>query len=564
MSIQNNFPAIKPTLLLDFANTEQLDPRITFTRASTATFYDGRTVAKAEENLLLQSQTFDSATWVKTGVTVTANGAVAPDGTTTAESCSYSTAGDQLRQFATFSSGLPYAISIYARSVSGNTTLSFDLTNAETQTFTVTGTWARYEWTVTPSAARTWLDIQMAGTAVVELWGAQVEQRSAVTAYTPTTTQPITNYIPVLLTAAAGVPRFEHNPITGESLGLEIEEQRTNLVTYSEQFDDASWTKGGGSITANAITSPDGNLTADRLVEDTSTGEHRVSRGIALGGSVDGSAYAISVFAKASGRTRIRMIDNNQIASGLSVFDLAAGTVVSGTGQITPVGNGWYRCTIFPLKNFSTTSILIINLVSSGTTFSYTGDGFSGVFLWGAQLEAGAFATSYIPTVASQVTRSADAASMTGTNFSSWYRADEGTLYAEAITTRPTGGVAVATAYAGSQQGLELVVLNTMAQFGVVVNAAYTANISLGDVSSGTPFKMVGAYKVNDFAGSRNGAAAATDTAGNVPSASPPTTLFLGGYAGAPTASWALSGTIKKIAYYPLRVTNAQLSALTS
>jgi hypothetical protein len=80
-----DYPTIRPSLLLDFANTKTLDPRITFTRASTGTYYDGKTVAKAEENLLLQSQTFDNASWVKDNATVTANSTTAPDGTTTAE-----------------------------------------------------------------------------------------------------------------------------------------------------------------------------------------------------------------------------------------------------------------------------------------------------------------------------------------------------------------------------------------------------------------------------------------------------------------------------------------------
>lgn len=85
MSIQNNFPNIKPTLLLDFANTKRLDPRITFTRNSPATYYDGKTVAKAEENLLLYSQEFDNAAWVKVRSVVTTNTSLAPDNTLTSD-----------------------------------------------------------------------------------------------------------------------------------------------------------------------------------------------------------------------------------------------------------------------------------------------------------------------------------------------------------------------------------------------------------------------------------------------------------------------------------------------
>jgi len=85
MSISQNFPALKPSLLLDFANTKKLDSRVTFARASEGRYYDGQTVAKAEENLLQYSQEFDNAYWTKSATTVTANATAAPDGTTTAE-----------------------------------------------------------------------------------------------------------------------------------------------------------------------------------------------------------------------------------------------------------------------------------------------------------------------------------------------------------------------------------------------------------------------------------------------------------------------------------------------
>jgi hypothetical protein len=125
------------------------------------------------------------------------------------------------------------------------------------------------------------------------------------------------------------------------------------------------------------------------------------------------------------------MGDDGQFTNGATIFDLTAGTVNSGTGTISNAGSGWYRCTIYPKKDFGTTSILQIFLVSTGSTFSYTGDGTSGIYLWGAQLEAGAFATSYIPTTTAAVTRSADVASITGSAFSSWYSQSEGTLFAQ-------------------------------------------------------------------------------------------------------------------------------------
>jgi hypothetical protein len=118
MSISQNFPAIKPSLNLDFANVKALDPRITYSRASTATYYDGVTTAKAEENLLLQSQAFDNASWSKSRVTVTSDDTTAPDGTTTADkvqqNAGQTTAG-VCQQSATSVSGNSYAISVFAK-----------------------------------------------------------------------------------------------------------------------------------------------------------------------------------------------------------------------------------------------------------------------------------------------------------------------------------------------------------------------------------------------------------------------------------------------------------------
>jgi hypothetical protein len=171
-------------------------------------------------------------------------------------------------------------------------------------------------------------------------------------------------------------------------LGLLIEEQRTNLLTYSEEFDDAAWSKTRSSITANTIVAPDGALTGDKLVENTDTGTHFVSQSASL---IANAVYTASVYAKAGERTRVQLQTANVAnwtASVSTVFDLSAGTVVSGTGTITPVGNGWYRCSITATFGASNTiGGMNIFPVISGTTSSYTGDGYSGIYLWGAQLE---------------------------------------------------------------------------------------------------------------------------------------------------------------------------------
>lgn len=612
MSIQANFPALKPTLLLDFANAEALDGRVTFTRASTATYY-GTQTAKAEENLLLQSQTLTAGVWASTNATVTADTAVAPNGTTTAETVTDDTSSQahvHAQNMVTVA-GLVYTLSFFLKASTNNfaiVTLSsttaqnyisaiVDLsTGAITQTST--GTSATFTSSSITSVGSGWYRVVVTGSCTagftraemglalaatgntiatngrttytgtgtsVFVWGAQLEQRSEATAYTPTTTQTITNYIPQLLTAASGVARFDHNPITFESLGLLIEESRANLLRYSDLFTDVVWTKGNSSITANTIIAPDGTLTGDKLVEDTADAQHLVRQ--AVTGLTSGSTVTFSIYLKAAERTTVQLYINDNTSTGNRVsadFNLSTGTFGSAantgtftgaSASIASVGNGWYRCI---LSGVATGVTAVQTRVLMGApTFSYAGNGYAGVFIWGAQLEAGAFATSYIPTVASQVTRAADAASMTGTNFSSWYNAGEGTMYAEAA---PAGVDDIVFSVSDSNGYPNSIYLAAGGNdFVVVVGSSVQAAINAGAWTVGVNSKISGVYKANDFAAVINGAAAVTDASGVLPSVDRAT---IGGLPVNPTAGW--NGTIRKIAYYPLRVTNAQLQALTS
>jgi hypothetical protein len=589
--------SVRPSLLLDFANTKTLDPRITFTRASTATFYDGKTVAKAEENLFQQSQTFGEAYWTKNNVTITDNSTTAPDGTTTADLMFPTTTGTfrQLRR----SDATGQTVSVFAKasglnflnigfsSTSANYTW-FDLsggavgtTSAFVSSATITDAgngW--YRCTVVFAAAQTDLRIGVAdsngnttattsGTNGVFIWGAQLEQRSSVTAYTATTTAPITNYIPALQTAAAGVARFEHNPVTGESLGLEIEEQRTNLLTYSEQFDNASWLKTRSSITPNTIVAPDGTLTGDKWVETTDAGGHNISQGtIAV---TSGTAYTQSIYAKFAGRLLTLYFPSTQFGStnnsNAAVFDLQNGTISSQGSTLTSativsVGNGWYRCSITKTATVTANTSMVPYITDGSSPLaSYTGDGYSGIYIWGAQLEAGAFATSYIPTVASQVTRSADAASMTGTNFSSWFSNAEGNIYSEWNTLATTSRTLYSVEVVGSATNrLDVnIPTNNIIQVRALINNSAVVSMNNGSYTLGQSFKTSFSYKVGDYASSTNSGTVVTNSfASALPSFG---SLFIGAIS---TGATNLNGTIKKLAYYPKRLTNEELQGVTT
>jgi hypothetical protein len=593
--------SVRPSLLLDFANTKTLDPRITFTRASTGTFYDGKTVALAEQNLILQSENYSSATWQKFQINaVTADATVAPDGTTTADLITVTAATGTVFQI-NFPTGT-LSVSCFVKagtctsfsmevSLTTGRICTFNLsagtagavsnvgagTNVTGGTATITDVgngWYRCSisnLTVVSASASVGLVLNSAGN--LSLWGAQLEQRSSVTAYTATTTAPITNYIPALQTAASGVARFEHNPVTGESLGLEIEEQRTNVYTYSSDFSNAAWTKTNTSVVSSALIAPDGTLTGSKLVEDTSNTDHYI-----FNANAPAAVSTISFFAKAAERVFVNAgFSGSATVYGVARFNLSNGTITESksSGTITAsavlVGNGWYRCSV-SWSAGSAANGVVIALATDSTTFNtsnrgretYTGDGYSGIYIWGAQLEAGAFATSYIPTAASQVTRSADAASMTGTNFSSWYRADEGTMYAESQTNQTPflqrTGLAVSD---GTLTNRMILVVNSPTQYLGVVTAGGVAQTALAPTASntvGVMNKLVMTYKVNDFAAVANGGTVATDTVGTVPVVNQ---AFIGVSENA-SGSLPLNGTIKKLAYYPKRLTNAELQGLTT
>jgi hypothetical protein len=234
-------------------------------------------------------------------------------------------------------------------------------------------------------------------------------------------------------TVSANQPRFDYDPVTGECKGLLIEESRSNLLVNSDDFN--SWAKNNYNVSTNVITAPDGTLTADKIIPINSNTNHDLFKTPSL----SSNTYTLSIFAKAAEQSFIRLrIDDGVVGRG-TFFNLSNGSIGSSvnvtSSTITPYPNGWYRCSITVTTNIIN---VVFNSFPIGSTTNYTGNGTSGIYVWGAQLEAGAFPTSYIPTTASTVTRSADNASMGGTNFSSWYNQSEGTLYANAKSNSNT------------------------------------------------------------------------------------------------------------------------------
>ena len=338
--------------------------------------------------------------------------------------------------------------------------------------------------------------------------------------------------------AGVNEARFDHDPITGESLGLLIEEGRANLLTYSEQFDNAIWNKQNGfSITPNTAIAPDGTLTAD-TASRVNLGNEFLFQAYGAAGTFTLSCWVRSV----TGTATFNMFTYNGIDGTLGFVEHTATTTwqrFSTTAATVTTASNWYPC--IP--------------TTSNTQF----------YIWGAQLEQGSSPTSYIPTVASTKTRAADDASITGTNFLSWYKQIGYTILTNSIVPRYPGDFPrVFEASIPSTVNLDR--LNhyhyfNITGFSVLENNNQIAvlNSSLGaNTTGGNRVKMVTRYEVNNTSLFINGSFIDNDNV--VPNNVTRTFFKIGS---TQYSSAYLNSTIANITYYPKALPDAQLQALS-
>ena len=567
---------VYPTLNLDFANAGVLDPRITFARSSTATYYDGKTQALAEQNLTTNSTNFTGWTANNSSFTQNITVITAPDGTNTAtkliEDSSSNTHNINITTTG-LNAGV-YTWSVYAQAAERSWlvltltdtsahTVYYDLANgwrgytdaASSSTMTSMGNgWYRCTFTITltagPNTNRAQIGIAQSNfnnsytgdnTSGIYIWGAQLENRSAVTAYTPTTSSTITNYIPVLMTSANNVARFDYDPISGLAKGLLIEQSSTNLLTYSSAFDNSNWAKGYAVITPAVTISPDGTQTAQKIT-------------LTLGGGRDNSmwkvysyttstVYTFSIYAKQAEVTSISFRDNASTGAYL-VVDLTNGNVITTPNTFynistNLVGNGWYRI------NFSFTSTGTTNPFQISPT--PTGDGYSGIYIWGAQLEQSSFPTSYIPTGASTVTRGADNVNI---RTSGWYNNLQGTWYSN--STR-----------AQNNATLFIVAGNSSLYQHYFHSSGGAATYDGTNILTTNSLPLISYHQISSTYGNSgqsltaNGATPTTSAYNS--SFGNNTSFSLGSY----NLSNCLNGWIKKLQYYPKQLSNSQIQYLT-
>jgi len=370
-------------------------------------------------------------------------------------------------------------------------------------------------------------------------------------AFTRSTTATRVNASGLIEEVASNVPRLDY--LGSSCPRLLLEPQRTNIQIYSEQFDNAAWTKRSNiAVTSNAITAPDGTLSADKIAaSDNASVDYGVFDFNTSG------LYTYSVFAKKGELNYVFVGKDNTLTSDGVYFNLNTGEISSNpssySATITDYGDGWYRCSVYFATNVS---YFFINPSVNGTSFVFSGQSGNGIYIWGAQAEVGAYPTSYVKTEAAAVTRLADACSKTG--ISTLIGQTQGTIFVEFNSSNVVGVDNVVFGLSTGSALNRIIIffgLNVSAQVrtagvvqGTIIGPASTAN---------TNYKCALAYKANDLAFYVNGVLAGTDTSATIPANSG--VRFDGG-AGASNCDVPISQAL----VFKTRLSNSDLAALTA
>ena len=602
MAYTDNFPQ-RPVFMADFANGGKIDPRATFSRASTANVFDG-SKHKSSENLVAYSNPVTSQ-WTETNTAITVNSTAAPDGTTTASNVleTAATGYHEVRETFACTNAVSHTATVYAKA-NGRTVVrvlprtssgvianvEFTLSGAGSESL-ISGTatrsiaavgsggWYKLTVTFTGNATATG-EFQVnicesagtdsyAGSATsgIYLWGAQVST-TGQTSLNATSGQIHREYAPTLVSKANNAARFEVG-VDGQSAGILVEGQSTNLYPYGS--DQSNWSGARRLVQSNAAISPAGTLTADLVTlngDDANT--HYVFQYLSV---TSGTTYTISQYVKAAGLNYIALRPNTGFASNYVYFDLSNGTVISNTGglgaTIDSIGNGWYRVSVTATANstVSNATCAVYFMESSSSLVTATGDSYRGILLWGAQWEASSFASSLVDTAtgSSTVTRAADSLSVATADIPG-YSEGVGTIVCE------TGGVASSTAVNQLAFGLNGPASSNLFSAGVNNGGVTDSTVRVysqtpdgdqaflnpGTATVGTGYKLACRYELDNIAASMNGGAVVSDTSGKVPVGID--TLWIGELEG----NYHLNSNLKRIAVYNEALSDTNLISLTS
>ena len=363
-------------------------------------------------------------------------------------------------------------------------------------------------------------------------------------------------------TVAADVPRLDYPLIDGvvqDCPSLLLEPSRTNLVAYSEDFSDSSWTKSGPTLTYNQGTSPDGNNNATKMIPSTSSTSQDIFATVTASGS---TAYTRSFFAKADGYNWIYIQQYDASTNLGAWFDLSTGslgnTETNITSSIENYGNGWYKCSVtFTTQSGATNERAQIRVVGSNGATTFAGNGTDGILIWGAQVESASYPTSYIPTSGSAVTRNADVCDSAGT--SAEFNDSEGVLYAEVSALADDGtSRRISLSNGSASNTIEILLQNT----GRVDYQVKSGNVFQGggffNLTQTEYNKIAVKYKTNDLALWVDGFERTTDTSATMPSGLNELAFDNGG------GGADFYGRTKEVAAFKSALTDSELEQLTS
>lgn len=329
----------------------------------------------------------------------------------------------------------------------------------------------------------------------------------------------------------ADTARFDFSPVSLACRGILVEQSRVNSALRSEEF-QTLWIGTNASVTADQATSPANTLTADKLIPNTTAGvTHNIVQTINV---TSGTYYTFSCYMKKAeyyvGYLGLTGGGNGFGADFIAVVaDLNAGTVTTATGSgtaqpfsygIQDAGNGWYRLWMTALASSTVGSLPRIYAVNGSSYADRTaaGDGTSGIYIWGAQFENGISPTSYIPTTTAAVTRNADVATITGTNFSDWWKASKGGVL---VRARP-GTVSGVRPWLQFDDGTsnEIIALRgntTNPELYIVDGGVAQAQIDAGTIATNTDYSLTGWWQTNDCKARLDSNAVVADTTATIP-----------------------------------------------
>ncbi|GAB3282606.1 hypothetical protein GCM10027347_58950 [Larkinella harenae] len=567
-------PASLPSLSFDWSTTTSLtSPQgitLLFSRASGATIFDANSkIIFGPENLIANSGFTEGVTgatptgWIDRGSTSSVK---TPDGSggfvdriTVAAPGSVGSTNDTRYGFTNLLAGIRHTISFDISLAPGSVSGSIILLMAGlSQSINLTSTTKqRVSFQITPTLATHSLFFGSNTTPgiVFEIARIQFERGTVARAYNPTTSGPYFG------------PRWDTHPLTKTPRGVLIEPQSTNILLWSQDLTNQSvWGRINITPSQVAIANPLDLPTVTKQVETTASAQHQFSYGVAA--ITANTTYTGWVIAKAAERSRMFLQFSSVGASWggdskSAIFDLSTGAIVNTVGasviaRMEPIGDDWYLCAITATTPGSVTvSGVNVGNVQDGTTISYTGDGVSGLYVLCAQMEAHQWPTSYIPTAGSTVTRAIDRL-YTAIN-PLWYNQGEGTAYVSFVPRSRLFNRGIFSFSDGTANN-RVDVRSIDAQTFITVGGAGQSAPATTTLTEGMLAKVALAFKAGDTARAANGVVAKAAPA-QIPTN---ISLFQLGNVDNLSTTQALFGWIREFAYYPTRLSDAQIAEMTN